>query len=453
MFEKTAQIDLIEAAMSNLPTGAFICDAEGIVRFVNKAYANYLHLQPEQMVGRHITELIPDSGIPAVLRSGKAELRQVRRFANDNALLIVNRVPLFDAAGTLIGALSMTLFDTADQVKTLLEHVQQLDSKVSNSQRQIRTALSSQYTVDSIVGVSQPIREVKRLLLRYAAHDAAVLVLGATGTGKELVAGAIHAASPRSDGPFVSVNCATIPKDLFESEIFGYTAGSFTGANREGAVGKLEMANRGTLFLDEIGDLPLPAQAKLLRVLEEKRFYRVGSTRPIEVDFRLVTATNRDLVAMINAGTFREDLYYRINSLKLQLPLLKDRREDIPVLVRHFLDRMGAAATLCGDAALDLLLSYAWPGNVRELRHALGHALCMCHDGVIAPQDLPAECSLSGLADLPEGTGLQAISRSVEDLAIEKALRETGGNKSKAASLLGISRTALYAKLHRQRTS
>ncbi len=443
---------LIKVAMSNLPTGAFICDREGVVQFINAAYAKYLGLRPEEAIGRHITELIPTSGIPAVLRSRKAELRQIRRFPNGGATLIVNRVPLFDDDGELIGALSMTLFDTADQVRDLLEHVQCLDKKVSSCQRRIKSALSSPYTVESIIGKSESIAAFKSLLLRYARTGAAVLILGATGSGKELAAGAIHAASSRAEGPFVSINCAAIPKELFESEVFGYAPGAFSGARKEGSVGKIEVAHQGTLFLDEVGDLPLQAQAKLLRVLEEKRLFRLGSSQPRDVDFRLVAATNRDLEAMITAGTFREDLYYRINSMKLRLPSLRERRGDIPLLVRFFLDHMGAGETICTEEAMHALMAYSWPGNIRELRNAVGHALSLCREGRVSPADLPPELRRHTLCldENADAKGrLRAIARSSEAQTLLLTLREQGWNVAKTARFLGLSRAGIYVKMRR----
>ncbi len=444
MADFSIQVSLILAAMNSLPTGAFICDKDGIVQFINEAYANYLQLKQEDAIGKYITEIIPDSKITAVLKSGKAELRQVRRFPGRSANLIVNRVPLFEN-GELIGALSMALFDTAEQVQDLLKEVRLLDNRVDACQRRVKSALSSQYTIDSIIGSSKSIIEFKTLLQRYAVSDAAVFLYGATGSGKELAAGAIHTASLRAGGPFVPINCAAIPKELFESEVFGYASGAFSGARREGNIGKVEMAHQGTLFLDEVGELSLQAQAKLLRVLEEKSIFRVGSSRQRQVDFRLIAASNRDLRAMVEAGNFREDLYYRINALPLRVPPLRERKEDIPLLVGYFLAHMGAGDTICSDEAMDMLCAYPWPGNVRELRNAVGHALCLSRNGRIEPQDLPPECRI--LEWRNAGDSLQTITRNAEGQAIEKALRETGGNKSKAARLLGVSRAAFYEKL------
>ncbi len=445
MRKNSIQEKLIQTAMNDLPTGAFICDREGIVQFMNRAYANYLGMRPEDAVGRPILKLIPTSRIAGVLRTGKAELRQIRRFPN-GATLLVNRVPLFDDDGELMGALSMTLFDTCDQVKELLQSVRELDKEINYCHRRIKSVLSSPYTIDSIIGESRPIRKMKELLLRYAPSDAAILLLGDTGSGKELAAGAIHAASPRSGGPFVSINCAAIPKDLFESEVFGYVAGAFSGARKDGSPGKIEAADNGTLFLDEVGDLPLPAQAKFLRVLEEKSVVPLGSTKPRPVDFRLIAATNRDLEHMIETGAFREDLYYRINSMKLHLPPLAERQEDIPALTRSFLEHMGRGSLECSPEAMQALETYSWPGNVRELRNAIGHAASLCRNGRIEVEDLPADC-LREAKRFIHSPLLHSATRDAEAEAIHKAIAACGGNRTRAAAMLGISRSGLYVKL------
>lgn len=446
MYDAALQEKLLFFAMNDLPTGAFICDRNGIVRFINKAYASYLGLRPEEAVGQPILSLIPTSGILRVLETGKAELRQIRRFPNGTTLL-VNRVPLFDEGGELIGALSMTLFDTSEQVKELLASVKKLDSEVSFCRGNIKSVLATPYTVDSIVGESDAILELKEHLLRYARSDSSVLVLGDTGCGKELVAGAIHSESMRASGPFVSINCAAIPRDLFESEVFGYKGGAFSGASREGRTGKIEMANHGTLFLDEVGDLPLSAQAKFLRVLEEKCVMPLGSNQPRKVDFRLVAATNRNLESMIELGTFRKDFYYRINSMKLRLPPLSQRREDIPLLIRFFLERIGDIS--CSPEALQALSSYSWPGNVRELRNAVGHAASLCRNARIEVDDLPEDCRKTAgiFQGAPDSPRLENATLAAERETINRALTACGGCKVKAAAMLGISRSALYVKL------
>ena len=448
--QKTAN-SLLELAMSNLPTGLFICDREGIIRFINDAYANYLRIRPENAIGRHITDFIPDSGIPAVIASGEPDLGAWRQIHNSETKLLVNRIPLRDEAGEVVGALSMTLFDTPEQVQALLQRVEFLDRKVNAYARRIKSALRASYSIDSILGNSPAITAFKSYLLRYARTDSPVLILGATGTGKELAASAIHMASNRPDGPFVGINCAAIPKELFESEVFGYVPGAFSGAHKDGKIGQIELADQGTLFLDEVGDLPLHAQVKLLRVLEEKTIRRLGSSQPRPVDFRLVAATNRDLKSMIAAGTFREDLYYRINPLTLNLPPLCERTEDIPMIVNDFLNRMGGENVRCTVSAMNVLMSYPWPGNIRELRNVIIRALSLCQNNQITLADLPQELRHQAIAAEHAETGgkLQSVVKSSEAQTILIALNEQNWNVARTARVLGISRASIYEKMHK----
>ena len=444
-----SQRNLLELAMSSLPTGLFICDKDGIIRFINDAYANYLRVPPEEALGRHITDFIPDSGIPAVIASGEAELGAWRSIQGSERKILVNRIPLREN-GQVIGALSMTLFDTPEQIQALLQRVDLLDKKVNAYARRIKSALRASYTIDSILGKSPAITSFKSYLLHYARTESPVLILGATGTGKELAASAIHMASNRPDGPFVSINCAAIPKELFESEVFGYVPGAFSGAHKDGKIGQIELADQGTLFLDEVGDLPLHAQVKLLRVLEEKTLSRLGSSQPRAVDFRLVAATNRDLKTMIAAGTFREDLYYRINPMTLNLPPLSERVEDIPLIVRDVLNRMGGEGVRCTENAMNALMRYPWPGNIRELRNVLIRALSLCQDNQITLTDLPPELRQQAVTESAGTDGkLQSVVKNSEAQTILIALNDHHWNVAKTARALGISRASMYEKMRK----
>lgn len=444
-----SQRNLLELAMNGLPTGLFICDKNGIIRFINDAYANYLRVPPEEALGRHITDFIPDSGIPAVIASGEPELGAWRSIQGSERKILVNRIPLREN-GQVIGALSMTLFDTPEQIQTLLQRVDLLDKKVNAYARRIKSALRASYTIDSILGKSPAITAFKSYLLHYARTESPVLILGATGTGKELAASAIHMASNRPDGPFVSINCAAIPKELFESEVFGYVPGAFSGAHKDGKIGQIELADQGTLFLDEVGDLPLHAQVKLLRVLEEKTLSRLGSSQPRAVDFRLVAATNRDLKKMIAAGTFREDLYYRINPMTLNLPPLSERVEDIPLIVRDVLNRMGGEGVRCTENAMNALMRYPWPGNIRELRNVLIRALSLCQDNQITLTDLPPEFRQQAVAESAGTDGkLQSVVKNSEAQTILIALNDHHWNVAKTARALGISRASMYEKMRK----
>jgi DNA-binding NtrC family response regulator len=317
---------------------------------------------------------------------------------------------------------------------------------------QYRRQLDDRYGVQNLVGQSPEMVGIYKLVARVAALDTTVLVHGETGTGKELVARAIHQASPRADRPLVVVDCTALPEALFESELFGHERGAFTGAavSRRGL---LETADGSTCFLDEVSELSPALQAKLLRVLQERVIRRVGSNEPIAVDVRIITATNRDLRKLVDEGGFREDLFYRLNVVSLAVPPLRERREDIPVLARHFLARYAAAAgkpiTDFARETLDLLTAHAWPGNVRELEHAVERAVALSSSTVIVPVDLPPEVHGGASAPLKMPSGRPTL----EDLKrwyVAKVLEEAEGNKAHAADVLGIDRRTLYRMLERE---
>jgi len=292
-----------------------------------------------------------------------------------------------------------------------------------------------------MVGESPRMREIYRLLHRVAATDSTVLLLGESGTGKELAAQAVHRASPRAERPFVAVNCATLSETLLESELFGHERGAFTGAVSR-KTGKVEVADTGTLFLDEVGEIPLPLQAKLLRFLQEREFERLGGTRPIKVDVRVIAATNRDLERAARAGTFREDLYYRLNVIALHLPPLRERREDVPLLASHFAAqtsrRLGRPVAGFTPEARACLLRYDWPGNVRELANAVERAIVLGEDDLIRPEDLPEAVLEAGSGPGAAVTRYHETLNETKKRLILTALAEAGGNVTKAGALLGL---------------
>jgi DNA-binding NtrC family response regulator len=325
--------------------------------------------------------------------------------------------------------------------------------------RELEDQLEETYSFENIVGISDKMKSTFALMRKFAATDGTVLVYGESGTGKELIVRAIHQAGKRKSGPFVVVNCGAIPSNLIESEFFGHEAGSFTDA-KELRIGKFESADGGTLFLDEIGELTGEAQVKLLRVIEEGTFSRVGGNEPIAVDVRVMAATNRDLAKMVEEGRFREDLYWRLNVLSLNICPLRQRKEDIPLLVEQFLERyavpLGIQQPTISEKALQLLMAYEWPGNIRELQNCIYSAITIAGGPVIEPADLPGRIysnsgpsettnMISGRISLAE-TAAQATAQAERE-AINKALLEMGGNREKAAELLGIGRKTLYRKL------
>jgi DNA-binding NtrC family response regulator len=348
-------------------------------------------------------------------------------------------------------------FDNDELLATISRAVEMVTLK--RRVKQLEDQLEETYRFDSIVGVSDKMKSTFALMRKFAGTDGTVLVCGESGTGKELIVRAIHQASNRKSEPFVVVNCGAIPSNLIESEFFGHEAGSFTDA-KELRIGKFESSDGGTLFLDEISELTLEAQVKLLRVIEEGTFSRVGGNEPIAVDVRVMAATNRDLATMVDEGTFREDLYWRLNVLSLNVCPLRQRKEDIPLLVEHFLERyatpLGIEQPNISEKVVELLMAYEWPGNVRELQNCLYSAMTIASGPTIEPADLPrriysdSESSevtsmISGRISLAE-TAAQATAKAERE-AINKALSETGGNREKAAELLGIGRKTLYRKL------
>jgi len=354
-----------------------------------------------------------------------------------------------------------------DQMRLLTIIARQASSAIANARsfanlrqerEELRRQVNEKYT---IVGESEPLRRVLEDVRRVAGCDTTVLICGETGVGKELIARAVHDASPRADGPFVIVNCASVPETLLESELFGHEKGSFTGAEQR-KLGKFEVANRGTLFLDEVGEISLGIQTKLLRAVEQKVFDRVGGTKPVSVDVRIVAATNRDLEEMVRQGKFREDLYYRLAVVPIHVPPLRERRSDIPRLAEHFLAvlarEIGRRQPEIGQEALDLMIAYDWPGNIRELKNAMERAILLDRTGTIEPDDLPPTLVAGGPARaalLNAETGempatllpLANAIAAVERRAIRDALQLANGVKSKAAEMLGISRPTLDKKL------
>ncbi len=316
---------------------------------------------------------------------------------------------------------------------------------------QLNRAISNRYTFHDMIGKDPSMRKIFEMVAVVAPSQATVLVEGATGTGKDLLAKVIHSASPRAARPLVKVNCAAIPENLIESEIFGYVKGAFTGADRD-KPGRFSDAEGGTIFLDEIGDLPLSLQAKLLRVLEDREFYPLGSRRTRKVDVRIISATNRQLNDLVEQGLFREDLFYRLNVMRIELPPLRQRRGDLPLLIRHIARSLCAARAVAPPAisktAMQILLNYDYPGNVRELENILEHALIICREAMIQPDHLPGyvrQDQLSCAATDPAAT--PAGSNNRERQRILAALKKSGGHRGKAARELSVERTTLWRKM------
>lgn len=388
--------------------------------------------------------LVVDLKMPRM--DGISLQRRLRETHPDLTIIILTA---FASVETAVEALKLGAFDYVTKpvdpdelshtVRRALERKQLTDENA-----RLRDKVTQLATAAPIVGSSRGMERVMELVGTVAETDASVVIRGESGTGKELIARAIHAASPRRFFPIVAVNCGAIPETLLESELFGHEKGAFTGAHYR-RKGKLELANGGTLFLDEIGEIPAKMQVDLLRVLESHRFNRLGGAQEIESDFRLVCATNRDLEALVKEGRFREDLYYRIHVFSIEIPPLRERREDIPLLVEHFVDKlagsMGKARKQLSEESEELMQAYDWPGNVRELENAIERAMVIGNTDSIRPQDLPLQVEQEG------GTPRDRSLDSLESEHIARVLREESGNVSQAARVLGIDRGTLYNKI------
>jgi transcriptional regulator with PAS, ATPase and Fis domain len=448
--ELQRQVDMFRLISDHIYNGAMVTNARGYVTHFNKPYGEFLGLDPEAQIGRHCTEVVENTRMHIVARTGRPEINHSQRIRGQN--MVVQRIPIYQD-GRVIAVFGQVMFKDIRDVGKLASRLSMLESQVRLYEQELMSLRAIRYTIESIMGTSQAIGDLKAEAQKAAASLAPVLIAGESGTGKELFAQAIHHASPRRMQPFVRINCAAIPRDLLESELFGYERGAFTGGKTDGKPGKFELADGGTVFLDEIGDLPWEMQPKLLRVLEEKEFERVGGTRVIRSDFRLMAASNQNLERMVGEKRFRRDLFYRLNVFSLAIPPLRERRPDILTIGRHLVQRMAAEAGMpevgIAPPAEAALLRYDWPGNVRELSNVLERALATLEGDTIALEDLPFHLRAPRAAGQPPPASLREHQRSSEKEALRRALREAGHNKARAARLLGIHRTLLYKKMRR----
>ncbi|MDT8442860.1 MAG: sigma 54-interacting transcriptional regulator [Desulfuromonadales bacterium] len=447
--ETSRRLKLANLIFDHIENGAVVTDKQGNILYFNRPYARFLGLEDEQIIGKHVTEVLEGSRMHIVARTGKAELNQI--FTSRGRDMVVQRIPIFED-GKVVAVFGQIMFKQISDVGRLANNLSLLKSKLKLYEKELTSLRATRYNFDSIHGTSFPIVALKEEARKAALTDLPILLTGESGTGKELFAQAIHQASSRYKNPSIHINCAAIPKELFEAELFGYAEGAFTGANLGGKPGKLELADGGTLFLDEIGEMPLELQPKLLRVLEDKLFERVGGNQVLKSDFRIIAATNRDLEAMVKQKLFREDLFYRLNVVSLEVPPLRERQGDIIPLARHLLEKIaesypGSRYQLT-PAAEKVLDGYHWPGNIRELINVLERTAFTIEGHCIDACDLPFYLSRPTLTSLKSGQwDLGAVVAEAEREALRKALDLTGNNKAKAAKLLGIHRTVLYKKM------
>ena len=445
--------------------GTMVVDRQHRIVWISEGYKQFLpalgHAE-QDFVGRRVEEVVPNTLMAHVIETGQPIL--IDLLTNPAGTFLVSRLPLRDETGEVIGAFGMVLLDHPETtMKPLMAKFGRLQRDLDAAHAQLAAQRRPKYTIAAFIGSSPPALDVKRQARRVAVTDATVLLLGETGTGKEVLAQAIHAASARAARSFVAVNIAAVPENLLEAEFFGVAPGAYTGADRKGRDGKFKVADGGTLFLDEIGDMPLALQAKLLRVLQEQELEPLGSNRVERVDVRVIAATSRDLAAMVSDGRFRPDLYYRLNVLPIRLPPLRERITDLEALAEVLMEdiarRSGLAARSLAPDALDWLSHQTWPGNIRELRNTLEQASLMSDERVLHARhfggaDLPLPLAPPPMpvfrpAEPPVQRTLAEQVAELERRAIGEALAATGGNRAAAAKRLGVPRSVLYDRLAR----
>jgi len=442
--------DMLEQLLEHAYEGLIITDADGLILKINQSYARFLGKREEEVVGRPVTEMVENTRMHIVAKSGIPEIAQVQKIKGHQ--MICSRIPIFEN-GKVVAVVGKVMFQDLADLFAMTDKFKSLKSELEYYKSALSRQLSAKYSFNHIVGSSKELEWVKELGKRVARSNTTVLLKGESGTGKELFAHAIHIESQRALGPFIKVNCAAIPENLFEAELFGYKEGAFTGARTKGKRGRFRMAHQGTIFLDEISELPLTMQVKLLRVLQEREIEPVGAERPEPVDVRIIAASNRDLETLVKQGLFRHDLYYRLNVVMLEIPPLRARRDDIPQLIRFHLRQLeketGIPVEGVDHEVEEIFTAHDWPGNVRELRNVLEQTLYVKSGTIVTKQDLPRTLARTGPLDSPSDhrQTLKYILQQVEEEAIRRTILEEKGDKLAAAARLGISKSSLYAKI------
>jgi transcriptional regulator with PAS, ATPase and Fis domain len=450
--------DVIEHLLSDPFEAMTVVDANKNIAYISPVHEGFFGLSHGEGNGRPAREVIENSRLDRVVDTGRREIGELQRMKGMER--IVSRIPI-KRGDEVIGAFGRVMFKGLGQLEKIMRRINMLEGEVEYYRREAAVLRDRSYGLESLIGDSPAMRKLRSEIIKLAPLEMPILVIGESGTGKELVAHALHRLSPRRDAAMVAVNAAALPATLVESELFGYEAGAFTGANKKGHKGKFEQAAGGTIFLDEIGDMPLDVQVKLLRVLQERTVERIGSYRPQEVDFRMIAATNGDLRRLVTENKFRLDLYYRISAVVIEMPPLRARISDIPELahlfVRNVAERHARPVPTLTDDALTYLMEQHWPGNVRQLRHEVERAFVFAEDGRISADVLAQRGDVWNLpiagpaqpAKLParEPMTMQEAVSQLERDVVSQAMERHKGNKKRVALELGISRSHLYKML------
>ncbi|WP_346353642.1 sigma-54 interaction domain-containing protein [Azotosporobacter soli] len=453
-----------EQVLENINEAICVVDKDAVVTYINKSFEATYGIKRGEIVGKTVHTFFPNALCLKVLQQRKA-VEYVEHRPREGNVVMISSIPIYEN-DALIGAVSIDQDIT--EIRRISNELEEAKNRIKYLEyaEEIIQTIHGKSGFQKVLYKSKLMYDLIMLAQRVAESDASVMIVGESGTGKDLFAQAIHGESMRKERPFVVVDCSSIPAMLMESELFGYEAGAFTGANKKGKQGKFEIANGGTIFLDEIGELPLEMQSKLLRVLESQEFYRVGGVKPIKVDVRVIAATNRALVSMLSQGTFRKDLYYRLNVFTLKIPALRERPDDIPLLIDFYLKRYSVLNNRIIDRidpeVTAILRHYHWPGNVRELKNVMERLVVLADGNSISAKQLPMV--LENLQRLEDGEKPELAAQfktllkleetlfAAEQQAIMRALEAAGNNKAKAAKILDIPRSTLYYKLQKMET-
>ncbi|MEH7480047.1 sigma 54-interacting transcriptional regulator [Neobacillus drentensis] len=462
-FEKIPQ-NWHEQMIHLLAERIIVVDDNGIILYINEAYCQFLGTTIKDAINRPVQDVIENTRMHIVAKTGQKELAALHPI--NGSEMIANRFPIIED-GKIVGAVGTVMFRSPEEWRMYRTKIQGLVEELKYYKTKLEKELKSKYQFNDLIGKSSTFLATKKLAERISGSNSSVLLIGDSGTGKELFAHAIHNSSMRASLPFVAINCASIPEHLLESELFGYDDGAFTGAKKGGKKGQFEIANNGSIFLDEIGDMPLSMQSKLLRVLQEKEIQRVGAQKSIAVDVRIIAATHRDLEKLVEEGKFRQDLYYRLNVIKIEIPPLRERKEDIPLISQSLLKKLEGKFYRKGielsTVVEERLMEHSWPGNIRELENVLERSINILDGKTIEMVHLPLYLrDMEPETNFVKGANTQNLETTPKPLlpilslketlahaekkAILNALEVTNGNKQEAAKLLEIGKTSFYEK-------
>lgn len=449
LMREDVYFDILNTIMDSVNEWVVVVDKSAKITMMSKSYKEFLgDFHPE---GKLVTDVIENTKMHEIVKNGKTIAGDIQYIRGNRMIAI--RVPI-RKNGIIVGAVGKVMFKDISDYYSLGKQIAKLERAVEYYKSELGHERAAKYFFSDIIGKSEENIKVKEIALKAAKTRSNVLIIGESGTGKELLAHAIHNASNRREKPFVKINCAAIPEELLESELFGYEEGAFTGAKKCGKKGKFELANNGTILLDEIGDMPMASQAKLLRVLQDREIEKVGGNIVKEIDVRVISSTNKNLKKAIEEGTFREDLYYRLNVIKIKVPSLRNRKEDIEplanVLRRKIADKLGIYVEGISKEAINILKEYDWPGNIRELENVIESSINMIDSDIyIGREHLPEKLINNKSTYTRESNGryLKDIVAEVEKKVILDCLNDVEWNKNKAAKILGISRVGLYKKI------